>query len=63
MSLLIKGVQIIDGEGRLPFKADVFIQKNLISAVGDLKYKKADEIIDGMGNYLAPGFIDIDTDS
>jgi len=63
MSLLIKGVQIIDGEGKQPFKADVFIQKNLISAIGDLKYKKADEIIDGLGNYLVPGFIDIDTDS
>lgn len=63
MSLLIKGVQIIDGEGRPPFKADVFIQKNLISAIGDLKYKKADEVIDGLGNYLAPGFVDIDTDS
>src|SRR3989344_126656 len=63
MSLLIKGVQVIDGEGKPPFKADVFIQKNLISAIGDLKYKKADEIIDGLGNYLAPGFIDIDTDS
>jgi N-acyl-D-aspartate/D-glutamate deacylase len=63
MSLLIKGVQIIDGEGKQPFKADVFIQKNLISAIGDLKYKKADETIDGLGNYLTPGFIDIDTDS
>lgn len=63
MSLLIKGIQIIDGEGKPPFKADVFIQKNLISAIGNLKYKKADEIIDGLGNYLVPGFIDIDTDS
>lgn len=63
MSLLIKGVQIIDGEGKPPFKADVFIQKNLISAIGNLKYKKADKIIDGLGNYLVPGFIDIDTDS
>ncbi len=63
MSLLIKGVQIVDGEGKSPYKADVFVQKNIISAIGDLKYKKADEVIEGLNNYLTPGFIDIDTDS
>ncbi len=63
MSLLIKGAQIIDGEGSQPFKADVLVQKNLISAVGDLKNKRADTVIESFGNYLTPGFIDIDTDS
>lgn len=63
MNLLIKGVQIVDGYGGAPYKADVLIQKNIISAIGDLKHKKADETIDGLGNYLTPGFIDIDTDS
>ena len=63
MNLLIKGVQIVDGYGGAPYKADVLVQKNIISAIGDLKHKKADQTIDGLGNYLAPGFIDIDTDS
>ncbi len=63
MSLLIKNVQIIDGEGKPSYKSDVYIQKNIISAIGDLKDKEAEEVIDGLGNYLTPGFIDIDTDS
>jgi N-acyl-D-amino-acid deacylase len=63
MSLLIKNVQIIDGEGKPAYKSDVYIQKNIISAIGDLKDKEAEEVIDGLGNYLVPGFIDIDTDS
>lgn len=63
MSLLIKNIQIVDGEGSEPYKADVLIQKNLISAIGNFKSMDADETIDGLGNYLAPGFIDIDTSS
>ena len=63
MSLLIKSVQIIDGEGKPPRQADVFVQRNIIAAIGNLKNKDADEVIDGLGNYLTPGFIDIDTDS
>ncbi|MBI1839069.1 MAG: amidohydrolase family protein [Candidatus Colwellbacteria bacterium] len=63
MSLLIKGVQIVDGEGRVPYKADVLVQKNIISAIGNLKYKETEKVIEGLGNYLVPGFIDVDTDS
>ena len=63
MSILIKNIQIIDGTGREPYKADVFINKNIISAIGDLKNKEADEVIDGGLNYLTPGFIDVDTSS
>ncbi|MBI2013706.1 MAG: amidohydrolase family protein [Candidatus Colwellbacteria bacterium] len=63
MSILIKNVQVVDGTGAEPYKADVFVQKNLISAIGDLKKKEADETIDGLGNYLTPGFIDVDSAS
>jgi N-acyl-D-aspartate/D-glutamate deacylase len=63
MSLLIKGVQVIDGEGKPPYQADVLVQKNVIGAIGNFKNKRADEVIDGLGSYLMPGFIDIDTDS
>ena len=63
MSILIKNVQIVDGTGSDPYKADVFVDKNIISAIGNLKNKGADKVIDGLGNYLTPGFIDIDTSS
>lgn len=63
MSLLIKEVQVVDGTGKPPYKADVLIQKNIISAIGNLKRRPAQKEIDGLGNYLAPGFIDINTDS
>ncbi len=63
MSILIKNVQVVDGTGSEPYKADVFVDKNVISAIGELKNKQADEVIDGAGNYLTPGFIDIDTSS
>ena len=59
MSLLIKGVQVIDGTGSEPYKADVLIQRNLISAIGNLKGRQTDEVVDGLGHYLVPGFIDV----
>ena len=61
MSLLIKGVQIIDGEGSEPYKADVLVQRNIISAIGDLKSRQTDEVIDGLGHYVVPGFVDVHT--
>src|SRR3989344_2597725 len=59
MSLLIKGVQVVDGKGGEPYKADVLVQKNVISAIGNLKGKKTDRVLDGLGHYITPGFIDV----
>lgn len=59
MSLLIKGVQVVDGTGRDPYKADVLIQGGLISSVGEIRGRKADQVMEGLGHYLTPGFIDI----
>jgi len=61
MTILIKNVQLLDGTGRPPIKADVLLKKDKISAIGNFPKYRADEIIDGLGNYLAPGFIDINT--
>jgi N-acyl-D-amino-acid deacylase len=58
MSLLIRNVQIIDGKGRPPFKGDVLIEDDTIVSVGKVRFHRSGEIIDGAGNYLAPGFID-----
>ncbi|OGZ00173.1 MAG: hypothetical protein A3G64_02825 [Candidatus Liptonbacteria bacterium RIFCSPLOWO2_12_FULL_60_15] len=62
-TLLIKGVQIVDGTGRPPFKGDIFIKDKKISAIGPFGGKSADAVIDGLGAFAAPGFIDVNTDS
>ncbi|MFA5386432.1 MAG: amidohydrolase family protein [Candidatus Paceibacterota bacterium] len=63
MTTLIKNVQLIDGTGRASAKADVLIKNDKIFAMGSFPSYKAAHIIDGMGAYLAPGFIDINNDS
>ena len=63
MTLLIKNIQLIDGSGRPPVKADVLVRNDKISAIGSFPNYRADEIIDGFGAYLSPGFINIDADS
>ena len=63
MSLLIKEVQVVDGLGGEPYKADILVQKNIISAIGSLKARKTDRVIDGLGNYASPGFIDVHNSS
>ena len=63
MTILIKNTQLLDGTDRPPVKADVLIKNDKISAIGNFPKYRADEIIDGLGAYLAPGFIDINTDS
>ncbi|MDD5710958.1 MAG: amidohydrolase family protein [Candidatus Colwellbacteria bacterium] len=59
MSLLIKGVQVIDGTGKEAYRADVLVQKDIISSIGNLKERGAKKVIEGLGNYLVPGFIDV----
>jgi len=63
MTLLIRNVQVIGGTHDSPDPVDVFVTGDRISAIGHFPNKKADEVLDGQGAYLAPGFIDVDTDS
>lgn len=64
MSILIKGANILDGNGNPPYKADILVLRDKISAIGDFHgHKPAETIIDGLGSYVAPGFIDVNTDS
>ena len=58
-TVLIKNVQLLDGTGRPAFKSDVLVKNNIISAIDSAINYQADETIDGMGRYLAPGFIDV----
>ncbi len=63
MTTLIKNVVILDGTGQAPRKADVIIKRNKIAAIGHFHRYQNAETIDGVGAYLAPGFIDINTSS
>lgn len=63
MTLLIKNVKLLGSDLAPEEKADVFVSGGSISAIGDFSRKDADEVLDGQGGYLAPGFIDVDTTS
>lgn len=60
--ILIRSVKVIDGTGKPAYTADVLIEKDRIAAIGFFPTKKAEKVIDGIGYYLAPGFIDIHSD-
>ncbi len=62
--ILIKGAKILDGSGKRPvFTADVLLKGNKIAAIGKFPNRKARLTVEALGLYLAPGFIDVDTDS
>ncbi len=63
MTLLIRNVQILGGVREFPEPMDVFVAGDKISAIGHFPNKKADNVLDGQGAYLSPGFIDVNTDS
>src|SRR5438132_9930524 len=56
MSLLIKNGHIVTASE--DYSADVFIDGEIISAVGKNLLMKADETIDAKGKYIFPGGID-----
>jgi N-acyl-D-amino-acid deacylase len=55
---LIKNVNIIDGTGLAAYPANVRIVNNRISDIGDLTPFPNENVTDGNGKILAPGFID-----
>jgi N-acyl-D-amino-acid deacylase len=61
--IIIKNGTVIDGTGRPMFRADVGIQEEKIKEVGDLQNEKAHTIIDAEGQYVTPGFIDVNNHS
>jgi N-acyl-D-amino-acid deacylase len=56
---IIKGGSIYDGSGGAPFKADVGIKGDRITAVGDLGGKSAAAEIDAKGLAVSPGFVNM----
>ena len=60
---LIRGGQVIDGNGTPALRADIAVKNGRITAVGDCEDLDARREIDASGQIVAPGFIDIHTHS
>lgn len=56
--ILVKNAKIVDGSGTPMRRGDVLITDGSISAIGNFPNKKTDTVIEGLGMYLVPGFID-----
>ncbi len=59
--LLIRHGEVIDGEGRARYRADVGVRRGRVAQLGDLAPAHADREIDARGLVVAPGFIDCHT--
>ncbi|MCK4636219.1 MAG: amidohydrolase family protein [Candidatus Moranbacteria bacterium] len=57
--IIIKNGTIIDGSGEPMYQADLAINNQKITKIGDLSQDNAKEIIDAKNLYISPGFIDI----
>ncbi len=58
MKLLLKNAYIIDGSGTEPYRGDILVHKDTITAIGTIPNRIRATIIDCQGAYVAPGFID-----
>lgn len=58
--LIISGGTIVDGTGEAPYQADIAVNGNSITAIGDIT-GPARTVIDASGRMVTPGFVDIHT--
>lgn len=59
--LIIRGGTVVDGTGAAGYRADVAIDGERISAIGDLSQVPARQEIDAAGQVVTPGFVDLHT--
>ena len=59
--LIIRNGTIIDGTGSQGYRADVAIDGDRITAIGDLSAAQAAREIDASGLIVSPGFVDLHT--
>ena len=56
--LILRGGSVVDGTGAAAFDADVAVEGDRITAIGDLSGMSAAREIDASGHVVAPGLID-----
>ena len=61
--LIIRGGMVVDGTGGPPFRADLGLVGDTITALGNLDPEPGKRILDASGLVVSPGFIDIHTHS
>ncbi len=61
--IVIQNGIVIDGSGKLMFKADVALKEGVIVAVGSFDVVSAERVINAEGCYVTPGFIDVNNHS
>ena len=59
--LIISGGTVIDGTGAEPVTADVAVDGDRITRIGDLTGVDAGRVIDATGKIVTPGFVDLHT--
>ena len=57
--LIVRGGQVLDGQGTPARRADIGVSGDRIVAIGDLQAATASAIIDASGKVVSPGFIDV----
>ncbi len=60
---IIKNGTIIDGSGHPMYRTDIAIEEGVIVALGDFSRTQARKIIDASGQYVTPGFVDVNNHS
>src|SRR4051812_25479316 len=57
--VIIRNGMVYDGNGGIPYKADIGIKADTIAFIGDLKNVSAKNEIDAKGMAIAPGFVNM----
>lgn len=61
--IVIKNGTVIDGSGHPMYRADIAVKDGIIVALGDFSHTQGEKIIDASGQYVTPGFIDVNNHS
>jgi N-acyl-D-amino-acid deacylase len=61
--IVIKNGSIVDGTGKLIYRADIALKGDRIAKIGEIEHKEANRCIDVKGLIVAPGFVDVHSHS